>query len=109
MSYKSIILSLFAFAALLPMQNASADQITGYFWIQNGCWARHTDGTFTSTAARSCPTKVTQQMRDAAFGPIDEVGEFIFFGIVVPAIAGGPYLDQQSKRADYSRPISASE
>lgn len=108
MFYKPVVLGVLALAAALPTQKASAQQITGYFWIQNACWARHTDGTFTSAATRSCPTKMTAHMRDA-FGSTDEVGEFLFFGIVLPAIAGGPYLDHKSKRADYSRPAKASE
>jgi len=102
---KFAVLSFLTTITLLPIQNAVADQIIGYFWIENGCWARHPDGTFTSAPARSCPTKVTQKTKDAAFGPIDETGELVFLGIVLPVVANGPILDHKAKRVDYSRPI----
>jgi hypothetical protein len=107
MFYKSAVLSMLAIAAALPTEIASAEQVTGYYWIQNSCWARHTDGTFTNAPVRSCPTKMTAQMRDA-LGPIDEAGEFLFFGIVVPAVARGPFLNHKSLRTDYSRPAKGS-
>ena len=101
------LLAAVAFTAVSLTQNASAGPRTGHYWIQNGCWARDTDGTFTRAKAHKCPTKMTAQMR-AAYPPMDEMSEIMVFGVLLPLVSGAVIIDPASKRADYSRPVKGS-